>query len=50
VWIGIVVAVVVSLAAAVMKRRVAAGRKSNDVDVGSVSEGWLSEQRGRKDS
>jgi hypothetical protein len=48
VWIGVAVAVVAALVAVV--RRASTGRKSADVDVGSVSESWLSEERGRKDS
>jgi hypothetical protein len=50
VWIGVAVATVVSLAVAI-KRLIARGEHPRaDVDVGSVSEGWLSEQRSRKDS
>jgi hypothetical protein len=47
-WIVVVVAAAAGLVIAGLRRR--SGRKSADVDVGSVSEGWLSEQRARKDS
>jgi hypothetical protein len=50
VWVGVgiaIAAVVVGFAVAIRWR---GGRGSADVDVGSVSEGWLAEQRGRKDA
>ena len=46
-WIGLAIATVVVGVAVAMRWR--GGRGSADVDVGSVSEGWLSEQRGQKD-
>jgi hypothetical protein len=46
-WIVVVVAAAAGLVIAGLRQR-SSGRKS--VDVGSVSEGWLSEQRARKDS
>jgi len=49
-WIVIVVAAATGLVIAGLRQRSSSGRKSSDVDVGSVSEGWLSEQRARKDS
>jgi hypothetical protein len=48
-WIVVVVAAAAGLVVAAGLRQ-RSGRKSADVDVGSVSEGWLSEQRARKDS
>jgi hypothetical protein len=48
-WIVVVVAAAAGLVIAGLRQR-SSGRKSADVDVGSVSEGWLSEQRARKDS
>jgi hypothetical protein len=48
VWLGVAVAVVAGIVA--LLRRSSAGGKSADVDAGSVSESWLSEERGRKDS
>jgi hypothetical protein len=51
VWIGILLAAAGSVAVAVVARwRFGGQSKSADPDVGSVSEGWLSEQRARKDS
>ena len=47
-WIGVAVAAAAAVIALV--RRLSAGGRSADVDVGPVSEGWLSEQRARKDS
>jgi hypothetical protein len=47
-WIVVIVAAAAGLVIAGLRQR--SGRKSADVDVGSVSEGWLSEQRARKDS
>jgi hypothetical protein len=52
-WLGIAVVVVAGLAVAALTKlrgSSSGGGKSADVDVGSVSEGWLSEHRGRKDS
>lgn len=40
IWIGLAVAAVVSLAVAMT--RLVSSRYFDDVDVGSVSEGWLS--------
>jgi len=48
-WIALGVAAVVGLLAWTIKRFLAGHRASRDVDVGNVSEAWLSEQRGRKD-
>ena len=47
-WIGVAVVAVAaaSVAIAVLRRRPV----TRDPDVGAVSEGWLAEQRGRKDS
>jgi hypothetical protein len=51
VWIGILIAAAGGIAVAVVTRWAFGGQsKSADLDVGSVSEGWLSEQRARKDS
>jgi len=51
VWIGILIAAAGGVAIAAVARWAFGGDgKSTDVDVGSVSEGWLSEQRARKDS
>jgi hypothetical protein len=53
VWIGIAMVVVAGLAVAAVTRLAGSssrGRRSSDVDVGPVSEGWLSEHRARKDS
>jgi hypothetical protein len=48
-WIALAgVATLAALAAAI--RRFVRHKRSMDIDVGTVSEGWLSEQRGRKDS
>ena len=48
VWIGIAVAAVVILAV-VLRRLVAPrDRKPTDVDLGSVSQSWLTEQRADK--
>lgn len=48
-WIALAgAATLVALAAAIT--RFVRHRRSTDIDVGTVSEGWLSEQRGRKDS
>jgi hypothetical protein len=47
-WIVVAVAVA-GIVIAGLRRRTGGGRYT-DVDVGPVSEGWLSEQRGRKDS
>ena len=44
------VVVAVFLAVVVVVRRVSASRGSADVDLGSVSQSWMSDQRGRKDS
>ena len=46
-WIVVVSTVVAGLA--VLVWRFSAGGRAADIDVGAVSEGWLSEQRGRKD-
>ncbi len=49
-WI-VVVAVAVGLAVVGLWRRLPGGGQSADLDhLGSVSEGWLSDERGRKDS
>jgi hypothetical protein len=49
VWVGgVAIATVVVAVAVALRWR--GGRQSADVDVGPVSDGWLSEQRGRKDS
>ena len=48
-WI-VVVAAAVGLLVAGLRRRSSGSGKSAEVDVGSVSEGWLSEQRARKDT
>ena len=48
VWIGVAVVFVAGIVALV--RLSSPGGKPADVDVGSVSESWLSEQRARKDS
>jgi hypothetical protein len=47
-WIGVFVAVVIVVGVApwLLSRR----RTSVSVDVGSVSDGWLAEQRRRKES
>jgi hypothetical protein len=45
-WVGIAVAILVAVVA--FARRSSAGSGTDDIDVGSVSEGWLSEQRGKK--
>jgi hypothetical protein len=45
VWIGIAIASIVAGVAVVFRRRGGASA----ADVGSVSEGWLAEQRGRKE-
>jgi len=48
-WIALAgAATLVALAAAI--KRFVRHKRSTDIDVGTVSEGWLSEQRGRKDS
>jgi hypothetical protein len=47
-WIVVALAVA-GIVIAGLRRRTGGGRYT-DVDVGPVSEGWLSEQRGRKDS
>jgi hypothetical protein len=39
-----------AIVAALFLRRILTGTPSSDIDVGNVSENWLSEQRGRKDS
>ena len=44
------VAVIVILAAIIGFRRRASASGQSDVDLGSVTEGWLSDQRARKDS
>ena len=50
IWVGVAFAAVVILAV-VIKRLVASGeRKAADTDLGTVSEAWLSDERGRKDS
>jgi len=47
-WAGVAVAVVVALVVVSRLRRPSRGGQLNDQGLGSVSEGWLSEQRGRK--
>jgi hypothetical protein len=48
-WIALAgAATLVALAAAI--KRFVRHKRNTDIDVGTVSEGWLSEQRGRKDS
>jgi hypothetical protein len=47
VWVGLAVAAVAAVVA--LLRRSSARGRSADVEVGSVSEAWLSEQRARKD-
>jgi len=52
VWVGVVIAaaVVVGLVVAGRRRRRLGGGRSASLDhLGSVSEGWLSDERGRKD-
>jgi hypothetical protein len=49
VWVVAALAVVVVLIAVVRRVRTS-GKPAADVDLGSVSESWVSEQRGRKDS
>jgi hypothetical protein len=49
-WLVVAVAAVASLVIAGLRRRSSGAGRSADVEVGPVSEGWLSEQRGRKDS
>lgn len=48
-WLAGVAAIVAMVAAAAIKRFVLQKRREA-IDVGTVSEGWLAEQRGRKDS
>ena len=47
-WVGVAAAVVVALALAGRFWRPSRGGQSDHSDLGSVTEGWLSEQRGRK--
>jgi len=49
-WIVVAVAALAGIVIAGLRRRSTGGGRAADVDVGPVSEGWLSEQRGRKDS
>lgn len=49
-WMAVALAVAVGLTVIGLWRRPPGGRQSAVGDLGSVSEGWLSEQRGRKDS
>ena len=49
IWLAGVAAVVAIVATAAIKRFVRQ-KRSDAIDVGTVSEGWLAEQRGRKDS
>jgi hypothetical protein len=48
-WIVVAVAAVAGIVIARLRRRSTGGSRSGEVEVGPVSEGWLSEQRGRKD-
>lgn len=48
-WIALGVAAAVGLLAGTIKLFLAGRRAHMDVDVGNVSEAWLSEQRARKD-
>lgn len=49
-WIALAVAAALGALAFVIKRFFPSGRTASaDVDLGNVSEGWLSEQRARKD-
>lgn len=50
VWLGVGIAIGTVVVGVAVALRWSGGRQSADVDVGSVSEGWLAEQRGRKDS
>lgn len=50
VWIGVAVAAVIGLAVAIRRLVASAEGESADADLGTVSEGWLSDERGRKDS
>ena len=49
IWLAGVAAIVAIVAAAAIKRFVLK-KRSEAIDVGTVSEGWLAEQRSRKDS
>jgi len=49
IWLAGVAAIVAIVAAAAIKRFVRQ-KRSEAIDVGTVSEGWLAEQRARKDS
>jgi hypothetical protein len=49
VWVGIAVAVVAALIG-LLRRYLLRSRAAAPIDVGPVSEGWLAEQRGRKDA
>jgi hypothetical protein len=48
-WVALGVAAAVALLAWMLKVYLRGHRGSTDVDVGNVSEAWLSEQRARKD-
>ena len=48
-WFGVGVALLATLAVVAIRRTRHTSR-SGEVDVGAVSESWLSEQRARKDS
>ena len=50
VWVGVAVAAVVLLVVMIKRLVASGGRKAADTDLGTVSEAWLSDERGRKDS
>lgn len=48
VWIGVLIAGAAGLAGLIVKRMFAGSGGGPPIDVGTVSEGWLSEQRAGK--
>lgn len=49
VWIGVLIAGAAGLAGLIVKRLLRGSRRAASIDVGTVSQGWLSEQRAGKD-
>jgi hypothetical protein len=49
-WIALAGAATLLVFATAAIKRFVRHKRSSEIDVGTVSEGWLSEQRGRKDS
>ena len=48
VWIGVLIAGAAGVAGLLVKRLLLGSDRGNPIDVGTVSEGWLSEQRAGK--